>query len=94
MSTDWMQTVNREMNLSEMALLARPNKSQADYSFRFFKPRRDLPFTDQIACAHALGERYCGGIGAELTVTRQECKAPVIPIGGSATQLLGGRILA
>ena len=82
MSTEWMQAVSREMNLSETVFFVRSTKADADYRVRFFTPRHELPFAGHptIAAAHAFAERYRGETGTEMGMIRQQCDAGIIPI--------------
>lgn len=79
-STEWMQAVSREMNLSETVFFGQPTTSGSDYRVRFFTPRRELRFAGHptIAAAHAFIERYRAG--AASGVVHQECEAGIIPI--------------
>lgn len=77
LSTETMQDIAREMNLSETVFLIRP-QGDADYGLRTFTTRREIPFAvhPAIAAAHAFAEAY-NDTGLSL---RQECSAGIIPL--------------
>jgi PhzF family phenazine biosynthesis protein len=86
LTTDQMQTIARQFNLSETVFLCAPSeKGAADYKARIFTPGREIPFAGHptIAAAFAhVSSRPDGGAVFGGTV-RQECGAGIIPIAVS-----------
>jgi PhzF family phenazine biosynthesis protein len=86
LSTDEMQTIARQFNLSETVFLCVPSeKSTADYRARIFTPAREIPFAGHPTVASAFAHsstRPDGGSPVGGTV-RQECGAGIIPIAVS-----------
>jgi len=83
LSTDEMQQVAQEMNLSETVFLCPPTTADADYRARIFTPRSELPFAGHPTISAA----YCvwnsmrnAGIGPLPDVLRQECLAGIVPV--------------
>ena len=77
LSTEIMQRIAREMNLSETVFLLRPT-GDADYRARIFTPVRELPFAGHptIAAAHA----FCGEQSRMPQSLTQECGIGLVPI--------------
>lgn len=77
-----MQTIAREMNLSETVFISPPTNSEADYLARIFTPRSELPFAGHptIATAHAVVEEKSIFKSRVPELVRQECGIGVVPI--------------
>jgi PhzF family phenazine biosynthesis protein len=76
-----MQTIARQMNLSETVFLCRATLASADYRARIFTPRSELPFAGHptLAAAHAFASSR--GISAERECTlTQECGIGLVPV--------------
>lgn len=71
LTTEEMQRIARQMNLSETVFLLEPRAAEADYRARIFTPKSELPFAGHptIAAAFAFSSRR-GGSRARLV---QEC---------------------
>lgn len=82
LSSEEMQAIAREMNLSETTFVLPPTKREANYKVRIFTPRKEIPFAGHpsIGTAHALVEE--GRITIKQGVTRfwQELGIGVLPI--------------
>lgn len=80
LSTDTMQQIAREMNLSETVFIVRPTTDEADYRSRIFTPMSELPFAGHptIAAAHAVLDRIPALATASLL--RQECGIGIVPV--------------
>ncbi len=82
LSSEEMQAIAREMNLSETTFVLPPTKREANYKVRIFTPRKEIPFAGHpsIGTAHALVEE--GRITIKHGVTRfwQELGIGVLPI--------------
>lgn len=76
-----MQTIARQMNLSETVFLCRPTLAGADYRVRIFTPKSELPFAGHptVAAAHAFASStgLSGEGGCTLT---QECGIGLVPV--------------
>lgn len=85
LSTDTMQRIAREMNLSETVFIVRPTTPDADYRARIFTPMSELPFAGHptIAASHAVLDRFADK--ASATLLRQECGIGIVPV-----EVLGG----
>ena len=88
LTSDQMQTIARQMNLSETVFLCKPS-GHASYRARIFTPTTEVPFaghpTIASAFAHASTHKQNGMF--EQTVLLQECGAGTIPVtveGGDA----------
>jgi PhzF family phenazine biosynthesis protein len=79
-STETMQKIAREMNLSETVFILKPTTREADYRVRIFTPMSELPFAGHptIAAAHSVLARYPDN--ANATLLRQECGIGIVPI--------------
>ena len=75
-----MQTIARELNLSETAF-AMPSQA-ADFRVRFFTPRKEIPLAGHptIATMHALVEDALIEIGDTSRRITQELKVGVLPV--------------
>ena len=80
LSTDTMQRIAREMNLSETVFIVSPTTPGADYRARIFTPMSELPFAGHptIAAAHAVLDRFADK--ASATLLRQECGIGLVPV--------------
>jgi PhzF family phenazine biosynthesis protein len=58
LSTDEMQAIAREMNLSETTFVLAPTTPESDYRLRIFTPRSELPFAGHptIGTVHTIIE--------------------------------------
>jgi PhzF family phenazine biosynthesis protein len=79
-STETMQKIAREMNLSETVFILKPTIPEADYRARIFTPMSELPFAGHptVAAAHSVLARYPDK--AEATLLRQECGIGIVPV--------------
>jgi len=77
-----MQTIARQMNLSETVFLCRATLASADYRARIFTPRSELPFAGHptLAAAHAFASSTGVSAEGECTLT-QECGIGLVPVG-------------
>jgi len=82
LSSDEMQSIAREMNLSETTFVLPPTKSEADYRVRIFTPLKELPFAGHpsIGTAHALIEDGKIDLSSERVTVHQEIGIGVLPI--------------
>ena len=78
LSQHQMQTIAREMNLSETVFLL-PPRTDADYRVRIFTPRSELPFAGHPTIAAACAYESMQGISHE-GILRQECGLGVVPV--------------
>ena len=80
LSTEQMQTVAREMNLSETAFVQA--SSRADIRVRFFTPTKEIPLAGHptIATMHALVEAGRITVGDGAGRITQELNAGVLPV--------------
>lgn len=62
LSTEQMQAIAREMNLSETTFVLPPENAESDARVRIFTPQRELPFAGHptIGTAFVLSERAAG----------------------------------
>jgi PhzF family phenazine biosynthesis protein len=86
LSTEQMQTITRQFNLSETVFLCGPSdKTAADYRARIFTPGKEIPFaghpTVAAAFAHVSWRR--DGEAPAAGTLRQECGPGVITIAVS-----------
>lgn len=80
LSTETMQRIAREMNLSETVFIVKPTTSDADYRARIFTPMNELPFAGHptVAAAHSVLARFPEK--ADTALLRQECGIGIVPI--------------
>ena len=80
LTTETMQKIAREMNLSETVFILNPTSTEADYRVRIFTPMSEMPFAGHptIAAAHSVLARYPDKTNA--TLLRQECGIGIVPI--------------
>ena len=78
-----MQSIAREMNLSETAFILPPTKSDADVKIRWFSPTMEVPLCGHatIASFHALSVDGKLGIGRKGTFNfRLETASGILPV--------------
>lgn len=82
LSSEEMQAIAREMNLSETTFVLPPTRKEANYKVRIFTPRKEIPFAGHpsIGTAHALIEEGTITIKEGTTTIRQELGIGVLPI--------------
>lgn len=82
LSTQQMQAIAREMNLSETVFILPTTDLDADYSARIFTPRRELPFAGHptIAAVHAVIEDGRLFNGQTPSGVLQECGIGIVPV--------------
>ena len=80
LTTETMQKIAREMNLSETVFILRPTSPDADYRARIFTPMSEMPFAGHptVAAAHSVRARYPDK--ANATLLRQECGIGIVPV--------------
>jgi PhzF family phenazine biosynthesis protein len=80
LTTETMQKIAREMNLSETVFILKPTSSDADYRARIFTPMSEMPFAGHptLAAAHSVLARYQDKANASLL--RQECGIGIVPV--------------
>ncbi len=90
-STEIMQKIAREMNLSETVFILDPTTSGADYRARIFTPMNELPFAGHptLAAASAVLDRVPDKMNT--TLLRQECGIGIVPVEVIETE--SGRLL-
>lgn len=91
LSTETMQRIAREMNLSETVFILQPTTPEADYRARIFTPMSELPFAGHptLAAAHSIRIRYPDQ--ANKPLLKQECGIGLVPI--EVTPLNPGTLL-
>jgi len=82
LSSEEMQTIAREMNLSETTFVLPPTRKEANYKVRIFTPRKEIPFAGHpsIGTAYALIEEGTIAVKEGTTTIRQELGIGVLPI--------------
>ncbi len=82
LETNEMQTIARQMNLSETVFLCKPAAAEADYRARIFTPRRELPFAGHptVAAAFTYLTSSNGDLDRDGLFLTQECGAGLIRI--------------
>lgn len=82
LSSQDMQAIAREMNLSETTFVLPPAKQEADYKVRIFTPLKEIPFAGHpsIGTAHALVEEGRIKVEGQATTVHQEVGIGVLPI--------------
>lgn len=94
LSSEEMQAIASEMNLSETTFVLPPTKPAADYRIRIFTPLKEIPFAGHpsIGTAHALVEEGRIRLEERLVTVRQEVGIGILPI--EIEQLpVGGHII-
>ena len=81
LSAEQMQTIARQMNLSETVFFCQPTDPQADYRARIFTVVREIPFAGHptIASAFAHTTTHEQPVGRNISL-QQECGAGIIPV--------------
>jgi trans-2,3-dihydro-3-hydroxyanthranilate isomerase len=91
LTTEQMQSIAREFNLSETVFVLPPTQRGATYRARIFTPATELPFAGHPSVGVAVAQVWRGAFGPGRVV--QECGAGLLPIqvhaDGTAT-LTGG----
>ncbi len=77
-----MQSIAREMNLSETTFVFNPSSSEADFKVRIFTPQREIPFAGHpvIGTCFVLGDEGRIGPKEGKRVTRLELGLGVFPV--------------
>jgi trans-2,3-dihydro-3-hydroxyanthranilate isomerase len=90
LSTEQMQRIAREFNLSETAFPITASTSDANYRLRIFTPAAELPFAGHPSVGAAWVMRSLGRVSDGPIV--QECGAGLLPlvIEGDSVTLTGG----
>jgi trans-2,3-dihydro-3-hydroxyanthranilate isomerase len=90
LSTEQMQTIAREFNLSETAFPIAASSPEAAYRLRIFTPHSELPFAGHPSIGTALVMRSLGRVSDGRFL--QECGAGLLPvvIDGDTATLTGG----
>lgn len=84
LSTDQMQMIARQMNLSETVFLCEPRDAIADYRARIFTPKSELPFAGHPTIAAAFSHYQTKGRNLEPGASlQQECGIGIVPIAVS-----------
>jgi trans-2,3-dihydro-3-hydroxyanthranilate isomerase len=90
LTTEQMQTIAAEFNLSETTFPVASTSSDANYRLRIFTPASELPFAGHPSIGSAWVMRSIGRVSDGHIV--QECGAGLLPlvIDGDAVTLTGG----
>ena len=90
LTTEQMQAIAREFNLSETTFPVAPSSPDATYRLRIFTPSTELPFAGHPSVGSAWVMRSLGRVSDGRIV--QECGAGLLPvdIDGDAATLTGG----
>jgi trans-2,3-dihydro-3-hydroxyanthranilate isomerase len=90
LSTDAMQSIAREFNLSETTFPVAASNGDATYRLRIFTPTAELPFAGHPSVGTACVLHSLGRVGAGRLV--QECGAGLLPVDvdGDTATLTGG----
>lgn len=82
LSSDQMQKLAREMNLSESTFVTLPTHGQADFKVRFFTPRAEIPFAGHPTLGTFFVLSHIGRIDLVEPVTRvyQEIGIGILPV--------------
>jgi len=85
-----MQSIAREMNLSETTFVLTPSSSEADFKVRIFTPRREIPFAGHpvIGTCYVLGDEGRIGPKEGKRVIKLELGLGVFPV---EVVFLGGK---
>ena len=80
LTTNTMQKVAREMNLSETTFVSPPGNLPADFSIRIFTPKKELPFAGHptLGTAHIL--RETGKVLPDKNSVKLAMKAGIITV--------------
>lgn len=90
LTTDAMQAIAREFNLSETTFPVAPDAGEATYRLRIFTPTAELPFAGHPSIGSAWVMRHLGRASGDRVV--QECGAGLLPLllAGDRVSLTGG----
>jgi trans-2,3-dihydro-3-hydroxyanthranilate isomerase len=89
LTTEQMQAIAREFNLSETTFPIDTSKPGADYRLRIFTPTHELPFAGHPSVGSAWVLQSIGRVAAGRVV--QDCLAGLLPLEiGSDVTLTGG----
>jgi trans-2,3-dihydro-3-hydroxyanthranilate isomerase len=90
LTTEQMQVIAAEFNLSETTFPVAPTSSEANYRLRIFTPAAELPFAGHPSIGSAWVMRSIGRVSDGPIV--QECGAGLLPvvIDGDTATLTGG----
>ena len=90
LTTEQMQTIARQFNLSETTFPVKTTASGADYRLRIFTPTNELPFAGHPSVGTALLMQSVGRVDVGRVV--QDCLAGLLPldVGADAVTLTGG----
>lgn len=77
-----MQSIARELNLSETTFVLNPTAAEATYRMRIFTPTRELPFAGHpsVGTAFLLAEEGRLPLQGNVTTVRQEIAIGVLPL--------------
>jgi trans-2,3-dihydro-3-hydroxyanthranilate isomerase len=91
LSTEQMQAIANEFNLSETTFPLPPTTPDADYRLRIFTPAAELPFAGHPSVGSAWVLATAGTIGTGAVV--QECGAGLLPVQVDAegARVTGGK---
>jgi trans-2,3-dihydro-3-hydroxyanthranilate isomerase len=78
LTTEQMQAMAREFNLSETVFVLPPTQPGATYRARIFTPSAELPFAGHPSVGVAVAQLWRGRFGAGQVI--QECGAGLLPI--------------
>jgi trans-2,3-dihydro-3-hydroxyanthranilate isomerase len=80
--TDFMQSIARELNLSETVFIVKPRDAHATRRLRIFTPFRELPFAGHptIGAAHVLVEEGLAGVSGTSGTFLLEEEVGLVPI--------------
>lgn len=80
LSTEMMQKIAREMNLSETVFILKPTDVEADYRVRIFTPMSEMAFAGHptVAAAYSVLLRYPDK--SNSTLLKQECGIGLVPV--------------
>jgi trans-2,3-dihydro-3-hydroxyanthranilate isomerase len=90
LTTEQLQSIAREFNLSETSFPMKPDVEGADYRLRIFTPAQELPFAGHPSVGAADVMLRLGRVSAGRIV--QSCGAGLLPleVGPSSVTLTGG----
>ena len=90
LSTEQLQSIAREFNLSETSFPMKSDADGADYKLRIFTPAQELPFAGHPSIGAADVMLRLGRVSAGTVV--QSCGAGLLPlqVGADAVTLSGG----
>lgn len=82
LTSDGMQKVAREMNLSETAFVCAPTDSQAHLRVRFFTPKQEIPFAGHpaLGAAYILAQEGRFTLNEPLTRIRLQTMMGILPV--------------